>query len=153
MPSGIKGQKISKAIHFWDFLTFDTWRQWLIFLERLSSVLSEMFRCTFSDISLSTKYYTQNKYLVSAKTKVTVFTLSMSFSQIFFMILSHMNLSKSRSKSKWFRFFAWTWSRIRIQKYFKKREKRYVYLTTMIDFFSTIFGHVSILLSQEFARN
>ena len=56
-----KCQEISKANCFWDFLTLSTWRQWLIFLERFSSILSEMFRCTFSDISLSTKYI-QDKY-------------------------------------------------------------------------------------------
>ena len=53
-----KGQEVSKTNWFWNFLTFNTWRQWLIFLERFSSVLPEMFRCFFCDISLSTNIST-----------------------------------------------------------------------------------------------
>ena len=79
------GQEISKLNCFWDFLTFNTWRQWLNFLERLTSVLSEMFSCTFSDISLSTKYI-QNKYtkistLYPQKEKSDVYSVTFIFAK------------------------------------------------------------------------
>ena len=73
-----EGQKTSKVNSFWDFLTFNTWRQWLIFLERFSSVLPEMFRCFFCDISQSTKIST---FSTRKNKKVTVFTLSISYSK------------------------------------------------------------------------